>query len=155
MSNRKATLTINAKIGIKTARREVFVAVVTDTQWPAFCAAFGFQDLAADPSLATKQQRVEQRARTIPRIAAALALWTKPALMAKCEALGLPYAPIGVPADLFDDPHLKASGGLVPLTLPDGREIKLPALPICDGSRQPVLTQSVDHAMSVSSQRAR
>lgn len=115
---------------------QVFVGVVTDTAWPAFCEAFGLTELGADPSLATKQQRVAQRARTIPVIAEALRRYTKPALMEKCEALGLPYAPIGKPADLFDDPHLNANGGLVPLTLPDGRKVNLPALPITlDGAR--------------------
>lgn len=115
---------------------QVFVGVVTDTSWPAFCAAFGLDDLAADATLATKQQRVAHRDRTIPRIAAALRAYTKPDLMAKCEALGLPFAPIGKPADLFDDPHLNGSGGLVPMTLPDGTPIKLPALPVSlDGAR--------------------
>jgi crotonobetainyl-CoA:carnitine CoA-transferase CaiB-like acyl-CoA transferase len=115
---------------------QVFVGVVTDTQWPAFCGAFGLEDLAADPALATKGQRVQARARTIPRIAAALRAHTKPELMARCEALGLPFAPIGRPADLFDDPHLKGSGGLVPITLPDGRAAALPALPVAlDGAR--------------------
>ncbi len=115
---------------------QVFVGVVTDTQWPAFCAAFGLDDLAADPSLATKQQRVEARDRTIPRIAEALRAYGKAELMAKCEALGLPFAPIGKPVDLFEDPHLNGSGGLVPLHLPDGREVRLPALPVAlDGAR--------------------
>ncbi len=118
---------------------QVFVGVVTDTAWPAFCAAFGLEALAADPSLATKQQRVAERGRTIPAIAAVLRGYTKTALMEKCEALGLPYAPIGKPADLFDDPHLNAGCGLVPLTLPDGRSVKLPALPISlDGERPPL-----------------
>jgi crotonobetainyl-CoA:carnitine CoA-transferase CaiB-like acyl-CoA transferase len=115
---------------------QVFVGVVTDTSWPPFCDAFGLQDLAADPSLATKQQRVQQRARTVPRVAEALRAYTKAELMAKCEALGLPFAPIGRPADLFDDVHLNGSGGLVPLTLPDGRAVALPALPVTlDGAR--------------------
>jgi crotonobetainyl-CoA:carnitine CoA-transferase CaiB-like acyl-CoA transferase len=115
---------------------QVFVGVVTDTAWPAFCAAFGLTALGADASLATKQQRVAERARTIPVIADALRHYTKAALMEKCEALGLPYAPIGKPEDLFEDPHLNAHGGLVPLTLPDGRTVKLPALPITlDGER--------------------
>ncbi|MBX6742148.1 MAG: CoA transferase [Acetobacteraceae bacterium] len=114
---------------------QVFVGVVTDTQWPAFCAAFGLEDMANDPGLATKQQRVAERARTIPRIAEVFRRYTKPELMAKCEALGLPFAPIGRPAELFDDPHLNA-GGLVPLTLPDGQKVKLPALPMAlDGQR--------------------
>ena len=115
---------------------QVFVGVVTDTAWPAFCAAFGLAAWGSDPALATKQQRVAARARTIPVIAEALRHYTKAALMEKCEALGLPYAPIGTPTDLFDDTHLNASGGLVPLTLPDGRTVKLPGLPITlDGER--------------------
>ncbi|MDI3306650.1 MAG: CaiB/BaiF CoA-transferase family protein [Acetobacteraceae bacterium] len=114
---------------------QVFVGVVTDTQWPAFCTAFELEDMANDPGLATKQQRVAERARTIPRIAEVFRRYTKPELMAKCEALGLPFAPIGRPAELFDDPHLN-TGGLVPLTLPDGRKVKLPALPMAlDGQR--------------------
>lgn len=117
---------------------QLFVGVVTDTQWPAFCAAFGLDDLAADPGLATKAQRVAERHRTIPRVAAALRRHTRAELVAKCEALGLPYAPIGRPAELFEDPHLNA-GGLVTLTLPDGRTVKLPALPLAlDGRRPPL-----------------
>jgi crotonobetainyl-CoA:carnitine CoA-transferase CaiB-like acyl-CoA transferase len=115
---------------------QVFVGVVTDTQWPAFCRAFGLEDLAEDSTLATKQLRVAARDRTIPRIEDALRQWTKPALMARCEELGLPFAPIGKPAELFDDPHLLGSGGLVDLTLSDGRKVALPALPVAlDGAR--------------------
>ncbi|WP_439594620.1 CaiB/BaiF CoA transferase family protein [Falsiroseomonas sp.] len=115
---------------------QVFVGVVTDTQWPAFCAAFGLEELANDPTLSDKKQRADARDRTIPRIAEVLRTYTKPALMAKCETLGLPFAPIGKPAELFEDPHLLGSGGLVPMHLPDGTPIDLPALPVSiDGAR--------------------
>ena len=54
----------------------------------------------------------------------------------KVAALGLPYAPIAKPEDLFDDPHLLASGGLLSLELPDGRTAPTPALPFeMDGRR--------------------
>ena len=105
---------------------QVFVGVVTDTAWPAFCVAFGLDGLAADASLATKQQRVAERGRTIPVIAAALRHYSKADLMEKCEALGLPFAPIGKPADLFDDPHLNASGGLVPMLVGTGWAVVWP-----------------------------
>ena len=115
---------------------QVFVAVVTGTQWRLFCGSFGLGALAADPALATQQQRVAGRDRVLPAVQAALGAFGQAALMQRCEALGLPYAPIARPADLFDDPHLNASGGLVPLTLPDGRTVKLPALPLAlDGER--------------------
>jgi crotonobetainyl-CoA:carnitine CoA-transferase CaiB-like acyl-CoA transferase len=61
---------------------------------------------------------------------------SKADLMARFEALGLPFAPIARPEDLFDDPHLNASGGLAPITLPDGTATKVPILPIeMDGHR--------------------
>jgi crotonobetainyl-CoA:carnitine CoA-transferase CaiB-like acyl-CoA transferase len=119
-----------------TSDGQLFVGVVTDTQWRVFCGAFDLPGLAADPDLVTQRQRVEQRGRTIPVISEVFRRHTRAELMAKCEALGLPFAPITRPVELFDDPHLNASGGLVPLTLPDGRPTKLPALPIAlDGER--------------------
>jgi len=61
---------------------------------------------------------------------------TKTELMEKCDSLGLPFAPIAKPDDLFDDPHLNASGGLTPVTLQNGTRTKVPALPIeMDGAR--------------------
>jgi crotonobetainyl-CoA:carnitine CoA-transferase CaiB-like acyl-CoA transferase len=115
---------------------QVFVGVVTDTQWKVFCEAFDLPQFLADPSLATNPQRVEQRGRTIPVITELFSRMSKADLMARFEALGLPFAPIARPEDLFDDPHLNASGGLAPITLPDGTATKVPILPIeMDGHR--------------------
>ena len=114
----------------------VFVGVVTDTQWKIFCEAFGLADLLADPALKTNPQRVEARPRILPVVTGIFAKMSKQELMDRCEALGLPFAPIAKPDDLFDDPHLNASGGLTPITLPDGRKTKVPNLPIeMDGKR--------------------
>ncbi len=114
----------------------VFVGVVTDTQWKIFCEAFGLADLLADPQLKTNPQRVEARPRVIPIVTALFAQMTKQELLAKCEELGLPFAPITRPEDLFDDPHLKASGGLADITLMNGTKTQVPILPIeMDGRR--------------------
>jgi len=114
----------------------VFVGVVTDTQWKVFCDAFGLADLLADPVLKTNPQRVDARPRILPIVSALFARMTKQELMDKCEALGLPFAPIAKPEDLFDDPHLNASGGLTPVTLSNGTKTKVPNLPIeMDGAR--------------------
>ncbi len=115
---------------------QVFVGVVTDTQWRLFCSEFHLPDLASDPALLTQPQRVQSRARVLPIVAAALRQYDKAALMEKCERLGLPFAPITRPVELFDDAHLNASGGLVPVDLPNGVATKLPALPLSfDGAR--------------------
>ncbi len=47
---------------------QIFIAVVTDTQWRSFCEAFGLADLAADATLATNPQRVAARERMLPRL---------------------------------------------------------------------------------------
>jgi len=115
---------------------QVFVGVVTDTQWKVFCEAFDVPELLADPSLATNPQRVEARDRIIPIVSGIFGQLTKQALMAHCEELGLPFAPVVKPEDLFDDPHLNASGGMSPITLPNGTKTVVPILPLeMDGQR--------------------
>lgn len=114
----------------------VFVGVVTDTQWAVFCREFGFADLADDPRIATNTGRVQNRDWLIPELQRRLGTFDAATLSARFEAMGLPFAPIVRPEQLFDDPHLNASGGLLPISLPDGRTARLPALPIAiDGER--------------------
>ena len=118
----------------------VFVGVVSDSQWVKFCDLFGLADYAGDDSLATNAARVARRDEIIPRVRALFKSFTKTALMEKLEHSGLPFAPIAKPQDMFDDPHLGASGGLVDVSLPNGGgtqgKTSLPALPLAmDGRR--------------------
>jgi crotonobetainyl-CoA:carnitine CoA-transferase CaiB-like acyl-CoA transferase len=116
--------------------QQIFVAVVSDAQWQAFCAEFGLTDLANDPSLAANNDRVAARERILPRVRKVLAEFSRETLLPRLEAIGIPAANIARPEDLFDDVHLNARGGLVEVTLPDGRQVKLPALPVeMDGER--------------------
>ena len=109
---------------------QVFVGVVTDTQWKVFCESCGLAELFNDPALKTNPMRVTERPRVIPILSAIFKKMSKQELMDRCEKLGLPYAPISRPEDLFDDPHLKASGGLNDITLMNGIKTQVPALPI-------------------------
>ncbi len=113
----------------------LFVGVVTDTQWDVFCKAFGAADLAADPRLKTNGLRVKERARLVPRISEIMKRHTQAELTAKLEEIGLPFAPIAKPWELLDDPHLKASGGLLDTRI-NAKAIRVPALPLeLDGKR--------------------
>ncbi|WP_284619631.1 CaiB/BaiF CoA transferase family protein [Rubrivivax pictus] len=118
---------------------QIFLAVVSDTQWAIFCRAFGLDDLAADARLASNNQRVLAREWLIPLLRERLADRSAADITTLFESHGLPYAPITRPQDLFDDPHLAATGGLAPMTLPDGRAARAPLLPIViDGQRPPL-----------------
>jgi crotonobetainyl-CoA:carnitine CoA-transferase CaiB-like acyl-CoA transferase len=117
-------------------KAQIFLAVVSDTQWAIFCQAFGFADLQADPRLSSNNLRVLARHWLIPLLRERLAGTPASELAALFEANGLPFAPITDPQHLFADPHLNATGGLAPMTLPDGRETRVPLLPLkLDGER--------------------
>jgi len=117
---------------------QLFVGVVTDTQWAIFCREFGLADLAADARLGSNGERVAQRSWMLPRLAEALKRYTKADLAAKLEAIGLPFAPISKPWDLLEDRHLKESGGLLETRTPGGKTFHAPTLPLAlDGARLP------------------
>ena len=113
---------------------QVFVGVVSDAQWVRFCEVFSLHDLGNDPKLKKNADRVARRAEFIPRLKEAFAQMTPAELMGLCAEAGLPFAPITRPEDLFEDAHLTASGGLIPVTVPDGeyagQSALLPALPV-------------------------
>jgi crotonobetainyl-CoA:carnitine CoA-transferase CaiB-like acyl-CoA transferase len=113
----------------------LFIGVVTDTQWQAFCGAFELGELAKDTRLASNGMRVKERSWLLPRLAEVFRKYPQAELAAKLEAIGLPFAPIAKPWDLLDDAHLLASGGLLD-TKTDRKSIRVPALPIeLDGER--------------------
>ena len=115
---------------------QIFLAVVSDTAWAIFCDAFGFADLQADARLHTNNDRVRNRDWMMPLLRDRLAAWSAAELAAVFEQHGLPFAPITRPHELLNDPHLQASGGLSPITLPDGRSAPAVLLPFTlDGQR--------------------
>ena len=99
---------------------QIFLAAVSDAQWATFCEALGLADLKADPQYASNNRRVQVRATLIPVLRARLAGYSAAELAALFERVGLPFAPIRKPEELYDDEHLLATGGLADITLPDG-----------------------------------
>ncbi len=99
---------------------QIFLAAVSDAQWATFCEALGFADLKADPQYANNNLRVQVRATLIPLLRERLASHSAAELTALFERVGLPFAPIRKPEELYDDEHLLATGGLADITLPDG-----------------------------------
>jgi crotonobetainyl-CoA:carnitine CoA-transferase CaiB-like acyl-CoA transferase len=108
----------------------VFIGVVTDTLWQKFCALFALDALWADESIRKNNDRVLARDRIMPEIRGLIRDLTRAEVIAKLDGSGLPFASIGRPEDMFDDPHLLASGGLEAVTLEDGTQTLLPTLPI-------------------------
>jgi crotonobetainyl-CoA:carnitine CoA-transferase CaiB-like acyl-CoA transferase len=125
---------------------QIFLAVVTNTHWQTFCETYGFTDLLADTRLSTNIGRVESRDWMIPIVREALATLSAADIAATFERVGLPYAPITKPHELFDDIHLTQSGGLAPIHVPAdcsmaAREIECvtPLLPFTMQGERPAI----------------
>ena len=125
---------------------QIFLAAVSDTQWALMCTEFAWPDLAQDARLSNNNLRVQARDWMLPLLRERFAAFSAAELARRFDATGLPYAPITRPHDLFDDPHLAATGGLAALHVPaDGSgagramDTRAPLLPMTlDGRRLPV-----------------
>ena len=99
---------------------QIFLAAVSDAQWKVFCDVLGYDDLKADPALATNNQRVVMRPSLLATLRERLASRSAAELTEIFERAGLPFAPIRRPEELIDDPHLLATGTLAEVVVPDG-----------------------------------
>ena len=128
----------------------LFVGIVSDTLWQRFCEEFDLSEWAADASLATNAGRVTERERLLAAIRALFAPLSLEVLSERLARAGLPFSPINTPGDLFDDPHLSASGGLLPVHLTDGdragEAATLPRLPVEFGQHKPPLHRDLPEA---------
>ncbi len=112
---------------------QLFIGVTSDQQWTRFTEAFGLAELAADARLATNAQRAKERSWLIPALAEVFRRHDQAEVTRRCEAAGISWAPVGKPADLFEDAHLLAGGGLLQTAisaLGGGAMFGLPALPL-------------------------
>jgi crotonobetainyl-CoA:carnitine CoA-transferase CaiB-like acyl-CoA transferase len=76
--------------------------------------ADGADELLADGTMSDNAKRVALRPELLLRLGRILRTHKIDELAPKLESAGIPYAPIVSPEQLIDDPHLRASDGLVP-----------------------------------------
>ncbi len=121
---------------------QIFLSAVSDKQWLVLCNAFGWDDLKNDPLYGSNNDRVRERPRLLADLRQRFARYSAQELSSLFEKHGLPYAPIKKPHELVDDPHLLATGGLAPMTLPDGTQTNTVLFPFTlDGQRMGVRQQ--------------
>ena len=107
----------------------IFIGVVSDKQWAQFCNAFELHDLLQDKELHSNAQRVAQRDSFMPRLREMFKGQGLLQTVTICERVGLPFAPILRPDQLFDDPHINHKGATVEVTLSNGVRTQVPTLP--------------------------
>ncbi len=109
---------------------QIFIAVVTDGHWNAFCQTYDLPEFLADSRLQNATDRIDARAWTVPVVATRVVQHDLADLMATLDRLNIPFARINRPEDMFNDPHVMRPGGLVSATDTTGRTFRAPALPL-------------------------
>ena len=109
---------------------QVFIGVTSDRHWVRMCEVFGFDDWVNNETLATNQSRIEARDWFLPELTRRIGMMSKQEIMDKALKAHIPFAPVARPQDLFDDEHLNQSGGLVHTKTLDGKEARLPKIPL-------------------------
>jgi crotonobetainyl-CoA:carnitine CoA-transferase CaiB-like acyl-CoA transferase len=118
---------------------QVFVGIISEKHWQRFCEVFGWPDWLADERLQTNNLRIDHRDWFLPELEARMAQLTKAAIVEKCEAAAIPFAPIAKPEDLVEDVQLNSGGSLLSTILPDGTIAKLPTTPLEYGGEKATL----------------
>jgi len=111
-------------------QKRVFIGVVTEGHWQAFCKTYHLDEFLKDGRLTTATDRIEARSWTIPLIVEKIAVHKAEDLTQTLDSLGVPFALINSPEDLYHDPHVQRKGGLVSFEAEDGKTYHAPALPL-------------------------
>ncbi|MDE2289899.1 MAG: CoA transferase [Burkholderiales bacterium] len=121
--------------------QQLFIGAVSDRQFVTLCRVIEAPELLDEPAFSSNEKRVAVRPELLRRLGEILRHHKIGELSAKLEAAGIPYAPIVRPEQLIDDPHLRASGGVVPMRTDDGGTTDVVLLPLTLGGRRPGVRQ--------------
>jgi len=88
----------------------IIIATGNDGQYQRLCALLSRPDLAQNADYATNADRVARRTALSDALCAETSAWTQSALLAACEAQGVPAGPINDMAEVFADPQVQARG---------------------------------------------
>ena len=88
----------------------IILATGNDAQYRRLCTLLGLSDMAEAPEFATNAQRIANRVKMTHHLTQATRRFDKLALLAACEAEGVPAGPINDLKAVFEDPQVTARG---------------------------------------------
>ncbi len=86
----------------------LIVAIGNDSQYRAYCAILGREDLAAHPDYVTNSQRLKNRVALIKELEAVMTTRTRDDWISSLQKAGVPSGPINNIEQVFDSPQVKA-----------------------------------------------
>jgi crotonobetainyl-CoA:carnitine CoA-transferase CaiB-like acyl-CoA transferase len=86
----------------------IILATGNDGQYRRLCGILGLAELAEAPEYLTNANRIANRATLTEKLCERTRTFSKEALLAACEADGVPAGPINDLSEVFDDPQILA-----------------------------------------------
>ncbi len=108
----------------------IFVGLTSDNHWRRFCHHFDRSDMLDNPKYSNNQLRVKERPVIRAMVAECVGTLTMPELTKLFDEIGIPFAPVAKPGDLFEDLHLNAGGRMLDVAFKDGVRAKIPRIPL-------------------------
>jgi crotonobetainyl-CoA:carnitine CoA-transferase CaiB-like acyl-CoA transferase len=115
----------------------LYAGVLLDTHWAKLAAILGRPELAADPDYATIPARVARRSELDQMLADFCAARTRDDIIRQFSDIGLSVEKILTPAEMVDDPHIRARGTIQSVKQDSGVELLIEGPP-AKMSRTPV-----------------
>jgi crotonobetainyl-CoA:carnitine CoA-transferase CaiB-like acyl-CoA transferase len=114
------------------ATRDGFIALLpyTDAQWSRFFALAGRPKLAADARFASAGARARHFDELYGALADIVVTRGTAEWLALLAPADIPHSPVNGLEDLFDDPHLKATGFFQQMPHPTEGEMNVPSIPV-------------------------
>ena len=116
--------------GFQASDAPFMIAAGNDKLWLAVCEVVGMPALKADPRFATNALRARNQKQLQPILQQVFANRTKAEWLQALDARGVPCAPINNYAEILDDPHVRATGLVRDMTLPNGHATRTVAFPM-------------------------
>ncbi|NGM22030.1 CoA transferase [Roseomonas stagni] len=108
----------------------IVLSVGNDPTFERFCKSFGCEAMLEDPRFATNAERVANRDAVTAALTPVMQSKTTAEWVAALEERKIGCGPINKLSDVFADPHVKARGCTVDLTLSNGAAVTVIANPV-------------------------
>jgi len=139
----------------KAKDKYIILAVGSEKQWDAFCAAFGLSHLEEDPRFATNAERNRNRGELVPVLDELFSTQRADHWLEKLRAAGIPSGPINTIAETLAHPQHRARHFIVELDHPllgpvksIGNPVNLSTTPVSYRLAPPTLGQHTDEVLA-------
>jgi len=114
----------------RTADSYVVIGVVSEYQWPGFCAAIGREEWVDDERFATFTERVENRETLDALLDDLFETRSTGAWIEQLQEHGVPCTPVNTVEEIVEDPHIEARGMIAEAEHPEHGTFKMAANPV-------------------------